>query len=78
MKVTKNLFIKAVAYTMLSTGFHSERFGMYCFFRIAKERCVLFPTVELQWTRGEDSYYEFEIRMLCFGIGTRFILRKKK
>lgn len=60
---------------MKSIGLKFYRIGIFLFIRNLwkYKNFVLLPTLTLDAVKGYDRYADLELKVLCFGLGFRFI-----
>lgn len=65
--------------SMLSKLIHFNRIGlcMYAHEYWKYKTFYLYPALTVEVVNGYDHFADFEIKLLCFGIGMRFIWIKK-
>lgn len=65
---------------MKNAGLKFKRIGIFIFARnVCKyKHYVLWPTLVLDVVKGYDRYFDLELKILCFGLGVRFIWITKR
>lgn len=62
----------------IQIGFHFWKVGIYLFCReyLKYNSWFIIPGVSIDGINGYDRYLDVELKLLCFGVGVRFIWLK--
>lgn len=77
MKKGKKAVVKQTG-EKVRVGFHIWRVGLYLFAReyLKYNSWFIVPGVSIDLVNGYDRYLDVELKLLCFGVGIRFIWLK--